>query len=292
MIQKQAEVLIALISIAWGSSYLLMKLGLNGLGVFNLICLRFGIAFIVTALIFPKHIVKIELKTIGYSSILGGILFGVFACLMFGLKTTTTSSAAFLTSTAVVFVLILQVIVTQKWPKFPIIIGVILTISGIALLTIKDSFILEEGSALCIAGAFLYACHIIATDHCTHKTDSLGLGIFQLGFTALYGYVFCLIWEYPALPQNDVEWFAVLGLALICSAFGFVVQPLAQRYTTPERTGLLFSLEPISAALFGYVFLHESLQLAGYIGSVLILGGILVSGKNNGNKLIPKTTQG
>ncbi|EDK35646.1 hypothetical protein [Clostridium kluyveri] len=43
--QKKADLIIALITMAWGSSYLFMKMGLDSIDVFNLVALRFGIAF-------------------------------------------------------------------------------------------------------------------------------------------------------------------------------------------------------------------------------------------------------
>lgn len=286
MTQRKADLLIALISMAWGSSYLLMKLGLGRIEPFNLIALRFGIAFVITALVFIKRVVKTDKKTICYGALLGFILFGTFTFLVIGLMTTTASSAGFLTSATVVFVPLLQTIITRKKPQWPITAGVIFTMTGIALLTIKDSFVLETGAILCILGAFSYAWHIIITNFLTHKADGLLLGIFQLGFAGLYGFIFSMIFEHPILPDSNTEWMAVLGLALLCSAFGFVMQPIAQKYTTPERTGLLFALEPVFSAILGYIFLHEVLQIKGYIGATLVLYGVFVSSiKTDKNKL-------
>lgn len=278
MIQRKADLLIAVISMAWGTSYLLMKLGLNGIEPFTLIALRFGIAFVLTFLLFFKRVSKTDAKTIGYSAVLGLILFGVFTALLYGLKTTTVSSAGFLTSTTVIFVPVLQALITREIPKLPIIAGVVVILTGIGLLTIGDSFSIESGSILCLAGALFYGAHIIVTNSFAHKTDTLQLGVFQLGFTALYGLLFSVGFETPALPVTTTEWIAVWGLAIICSAFGFVVQPIAQQYTTPERTGVLFSLEPVFAAAFGYVFLQEVLQVQGYIGALLVLCGVFISG--------------
>lgn len=275
--QQKADLLIATISMAWGSSYLLMKLGLDGIGPFTLIALRFGIAFALTGIIFFRRVRKTNGKTIKYSALTGLLLFGLFTALMYGLKTTTASSAGFLTSTTVIFIPILQALIKRKMPELPIIAGVLIIIIGVGLLTIENSFIIETGSALCLFGAFLYAVQIIITSSFAHKTDALQLGIFQLGFAALYGWAFSLILETPALPATPAEWIAVLGLALVCSAFGFVVQPIAQQYTTPERTGILFALEPVFAALFGFIFLEEILKLQGYIGAVLVLCGVFVS---------------
>jgi len=97
--QKKADLAIAAVSIAWGTSYLLMKLGLTNMDPFSLIALRFSIAFIITCMIFLRRAVNVTLQTLGHSAVLGLILFGVFAVLMNGLKATTVSSAGFLTST-------------------------------------------------------------------------------------------------------------------------------------------------------------------------------------------------
>lgn len=291
MTQRQADLLIAITSMAWGTSYLLMKLGLNRIEPFSLIALRFGIAFVITFIIFFKRVIKVDSKTISYSALIGLILFGIFTAIMYGLKTTTVSSAGFLTSTTVIFVPILQSLITRNMPKLPIIAGVLVIITGIGLLTIGDSFVIESGSILCLLGAFLYAVHIIVTNFFTHKTDSLQLGIFQLGFAALYGLIFSFIFETPTLPSTTIEWVAVLGLALVCSGFGFVVQPIAQKFTTPERTGVLFALEPVFSALFGFIFLQEILQLQGYIGAILVLYGVCISSikkKENGYKVLNK----
>ncbi|WP_081461967.1 EamA family transporter [Desulforamulus ruminis] len=49
----------AAISVAWGTSYLLMKLGLNTIEPFTLMALRFGIAFVITYIIFFKRLNKV-----------------------------------------------------------------------------------------------------------------------------------------------------------------------------------------------------------------------------------------
>lgn len=282
--QRKADSFIALISMAWGVSYLLMKVGLDGIGPFNMVALRFGIAFVVTALIFNQKVRKANRYMIGYGAILGLILFIVFSFLMYGLKTTTASTAGFLTSTTVVFVPILQTIITQKRPQSKVIVRTLLTIIGIAFLTIQNSISLNVGAAFCIIGALLYACHIILTDRVTHKVDGLLLGIYQLGFAGLYGLIASLAFEKLSLPSSEAQWGAVLGLALICSAFGFVMQPIAQKYTTPEHTGLLFALEPVFSALFAFIFLHELLTVKGYIGAILVLFSVLLSAYKTKNR--------
>lgn len=280
--QRKADGIIAAISMAWGTSYLLMKMGLEGISPFNMVALRFGIASLVTALIFNQKIRKTNKNTLAYGAVLGFILFAVFSFIMYGLQTTTASTAGFLTSTTVVFVPILQLIITRKKPQWQIVIGTILTITGITLLTVQESLEFNVGAVFCVVGALLYAFHIILTDRFTHRADGLLLGIYQLGFAGIFGLIASLIFEKPTLPSNTAQWVAVLGLALVCGAFGFVMQPIAQKYTTPEHTGLLFGLEPVFSAIFASVFLHEILTVKGYIGAGLVLFSVFLSAGRTG----------
>lgn len=257
-----------------------MKMGLNNIDVFNLVALRFGIAFLLTAPIFYKKLCNIDKKTLLYGMILGLALFCVLSTLMFGLKATSASSAGFLAGTTVVFVPLLQIIIYQKTPALSITVSVILTIVGISLLTIDSTFQLDTKSLLCVLAAFIYASQILLTSHFSKMVDPLTLGVLQLGFAGIFGLLFSFIFEHPKLPNNSVEWFAVLSLSVVCSAFGFVLQPIAQKYTTPERTGILFSLEPVFSSIFGFVFLGETLKIQGYLGAILVFSGIIISGIN------------
>ncbi|WP_407938569.1 EamA family transporter [Niallia nealsonii] len=103
------------------------------------------------------------------------------------------------------------------------------------------------------------------------------LGIYQLGFACLFSAIGIFIFETPVLPQKLIHWFAILGLALICSAYGFVMQPIVQKYTAPENTGFFFSLEPIFSAMFAFLFLHENMGRQGYFSALLILTGVLLA---------------
>ncbi|MCC8164628.1 MAG: DMT family transporter [Planctomycetes bacterium] len=279
MTQQRADALIASVYLVWGMSYIFMKVGLDGLGPFNLILLRFGIAFLVMAALFRRHIVPLNRETFLYSAVLGFIVFLLFTLIMYGLRTTTASAAGFLASTTVMFVPILQAVISRKAPRGGVMAGAAAAMAGTALLTLGEGGGLElsGGAVLCVLSALCYAVHILVAGHATKRVDGLALGVWQLGFAAAFGLIGCLPFETPTLPATGGQWGAVLGLALVCSAYGFVVQPVAQRYTTPERTGLLYALEPVFSASFGFVVLGEVLSLSGYAGAALVLSSVFIS---------------
>lgn len=273
----KAELMLIVVTMFWGSSYLFMKMGLGTLGEFNLIALRFGLAFILAALLFRKRLRSVDARTLKYGALLGFLLLGVFTCITFGLKTTTTSNAGFLVALTVVFVPLLDVLIFKKRVAPPQIFGAILAIAGIGLLTLNGSLHVQPGDLLCILAAIFYAVQILVTSRAVKSSDSLNIGILQLGFAGGYALILSAVFESPALPSTLPGWIAILALGIFCSACGFILQPVAQKYTTPTRTGLIFALEPVFAAFFGYWFAHEQLSLQGYTGAALVLLGIIAS---------------
>ena len=73
----------------------------------------------------------------------------------------------------------------------------------------------------------------------------------------------------------------MLYLGLICSAFGFIAQLVAQKYTSAERIGILFCLEPVFATMIGVVYLHEAFGPMSMIGAVMVLTGVILSGRQS-----------
>lgn len=275
MNSRRAELLMASVSLAWGSSYLLMKIGLDGIGPYNLIALRFGIAFFAMSLIFLPRYRQLSAATLAKGVFTGIILFLIFYGMVNGVNHTTASTAGFLTSTTVVMVPVLECLLKRTLPSKTIVISILLSVAGLFLLTAKDGIVFDTGAAYCLTGAFFYAVYIIVFARLAKGNDTLLISIIQLGVASLTGAVFMFLSETPSLPATPTQWGAILGLGLICSAYCFVVQPIAQRYTTPEKIGLIFSLEPVFSALLSWLFLHEILGFKGYTGAILIFAAVI-----------------
>lgn len=274
--QVKADLAMLLVTLFWGSSYLFMQMGLTDLQTFNLIGLRFGIAFVIAALFFHKRLLKTTRKTIFHAFIMGAILFGVFATVTEGVKTTTASQAGFLVSLTVILVPLLSILLKNR-PETRVFFGAGIALIGICLLTLTKELHITQGDALCMATAVFYATHIILTGRLAPQTDAILLGIYQLGFAGLFGFLLSYLVETPKLPSSPKAWLAVLALSILCSAIGFVVQTVAQKYTSPTHTGLIFSLEPVFAALFAFLISGETLTVRGYIGAALVLISVLIA---------------
>ena len=277
MTPKQANFLFLLATIGWGASYLFTKYAIAEILPFALVTFRFGIAFIVTFLIFRKKLVQTNKATILASALLGVILCTTFSTFGFAMQTANPASAGFFMATTVIFVPLIVMLFTRKLPTRQITIGTVVILIGLMLFSLKGTITMEIGLFLCLVTAIMYALHIVVNNFFAKKYDALQLGIYQLGFTAIFGTVMMLVFEPVSYPTTSKGWTSMLLLAVICTAFGLVVQSLAQNATSAEMTGFIFSLEPLFAALFAFIFLGETLNGQEWAGALLIFIGVLAA---------------
>lgn len=277
MIQKYAKLFSASVPLVWGMSYLFMALGASEIPAIELVALRCGIAFVALVLLFFRHLQKtFSWKMMIYSAFAGLLLFAVFYGLVVGVVDTSASTAGFLASTTVVIVPIIQAMMTRKIPDLKTIVAILIVLSGLFLLTGADLSQFNFGAIMCLMAAALYAIYIILSKYFIERVDAMSLGIWQLGFASLYALVGTLALERSVLPHSGTIWAAVLGLALICSAYGWVMQTIVQAYVSAEFTSFMFSLEPIFTAFFALLFFGEWLSSLAYLGTILIFIGVLL----------------
>lgn len=275
--QLRADLMLLMITVFWGASYILTKLALNVLPPFNLTAVRFLIAFAAAAPVFYKNILKSDIRTIKYSLILAAILSAVFILQTFGLQYTTASNAGFLVSLSVVFIPILSFVFLKQKIERKVLIGICIAPVGIALLTINSALSVNSGDILCLLCSVLFAVHVVATGVYTKRVDSVALGVLQLGFVGLFNLVISLFTETVRLPDSAMAWGVIIALSILCTAVGYIVQATAQKYTSAAHTGLILSLEPVFSAIFGFLVLREILSLRGYIGAALLLLSVLIA---------------
>lgn len=274
--QLKADLALILITLFWGVSNVLTKIGLGDIAEFNLIALRFVIAFGLAIIVFWKRVRKSDWRTVRYAATIAGILFAVFAFMTFGLRHTTASNAVFLTCLASIFIPIINFIFLKQKPQAKVLVSIVLAMTGVGLLSFQGKFQLNVGDILCVLCSIAFAVHIIVTEKYTQKVDSVSLGVLQLGFVGLYSLVASFVFEIPTLPTTALSWSVVIVLSIFCTAIAFIVQTVAQKYTDSIHTGLIFTLEPVFGAFFAFLFLNEILTAQGYLGGILLIISIVL----------------
>ena len=277
MKQRQAEILLASVIVARATSLLFSTWSMRSMGPFNLTGLRFGIAFLFLLPLLRKRFKAIRPATVLRGFVLGAVFFATIAAELYGLRATDSSTTSFLENTAIVWVPLLDAAIHRSRIRGRTLSSAAVTLLGVALLTLgKSSFRLGYGELLCLLAALLYAAAILLTARFSREDDPLVLGVLQVGFIGLLGLAAAFLTETPQLPRSGGEWGMILVLALVCSGFGFTLQPMAQRYVSAEKAGMFCALNPLTAAVLGALFLRERLGLWGFAGAALILCGILI----------------
>lgn len=292
MNRKQAELLLAAVILTRSSAYLFSKTGLETLGTFNLLAARFLLGFAVLAIIFFKRMRRINRHDLIGGAVIGAVFTAVMTLELTALKTTDTSTVSFLENTAIVFVPLIEALLIRKLPKPASIASALLALCGVGLLTLRGgAFGFTPGEVCCLCAAVLYAAGIITTDRFSHKCDALLVGIVEVGCIGLFSLVLSFIFEQPRIPSGGTEWGCVLVLALLCTGFGFTLQPVAQSHTTSQRAGLMCALNPSFASILGVVFLSEPVTVQGVCGAALILFSLYIPHFFNGARTQLRTHQ-
>ena len=276
--RRHAELLLAGVIVARATSYLFSKLILEGMGMFNLLGVRFTMAFALLFMLFFSRLKAMNRKTLVAGMIMGGMYFLVVTAELSGLKRMSSGNASFLVNTAIVLVPLLQAVIRKRFPQGKVILSVLLCMIGVAVLTLGGSVGFGAGERFCLLAAILYACTILVTDRLSHSgIDTLAAGVVQVGVIGTLSFAVSFLTETPRLPSGSMEWFGIVMLAAVCSCFGFTLQPVAQSGTTAERAGMFCALNPMVAAALGIVFLHEAFTVKTVVGGILILLGILLA---------------
>jgi len=277
----KARILLLLVTLIWGTTFVLVKSALSAVSplVFNSV--RMLIATAALVVIFHR-----KLRTISRGAIAGGMLLGVFLWLGYafqtsGLRLTTPSKSAFLTGLSVVLVPLLVAVAARRLPSRWTIFGVLAAFAGLYLMTMPagGGFALasmNRGDLLTMGCAASFALHIFFNGRMTRRHAFEHIAVVQVA-TAAVLMPLSIVLESPRLVWSGQVVFALVFTGVVCTAVAFSVQAWAQQYTPATHTALIFSTEPVFAAVTSYLFLGEHLGTRGTMGAVLILGGILIA---------------
>jgi len=274
----QAEIVLVIITIIWGSTFTIVKKALLQVSPILLVALRFWIATAVVAAFMPGQIRHIPSGTILKGLVLSVAFLGGFVFQTLGLRDTTPSNSAFITSLSVILVPVLGFLIFRHRPSIRTALGVLVATGGLVLLLADSSvFSLHSGDFLTLVCAFMFAFHILFLGRFVRQTNYRHLIFVKLACSAVLCSVMAALFESPFAIWDFHLVFYLIVLGILATAAAFFLQGWAQQYANPNHTALIFSLEPVFATLFALIILDQSLSAKEWVGGILILTGILAS---------------
>lgn len=286
----KADLLLLFVVAIWGSTFPIMKIILTGIDSFNFIALRFLLAFFMLAIIYRSEIQKINYPTLKRGALLGVFLSGGYIFQIVGLNYTTASRSGFITGLAVVLVPLLSIFILKEIPGLMNWVGVLLAIAGLYLLTGVSSAGVLPGDYLTLGAAFSFGMQIVLLSKYLKKDSPVVLTLIQLGVVA-FGALLVSLLRGGFGPLNLPTVGVIVYTGIMATAFAYLVQGHAQQFTPPTHAALIFTMEPVFAALFSFLVLNELMGLSGIIGGIMIVLGMIAAELSDRRRSLSKGTE-
>ena len=280
-----ADAALLAVAAAWGLTFPLGKIVLTVLPPFTYLTVRFALAAIVLLSLTPMRGERSAAKPLHSGPLwtqalaVGVVFFFGYAFQVLGLRMTTASQAGFITGMSVIMVPVISGLWLRRAPRPLVLAGIAAATIGLGLLALEGPLAVRIGDLLVLACAVCFAVHIVLVGRLAPALDHRVFAVAQAIPVAVLGAIAALT-EHPGAAiasASPAIWAAIAFMAVTASAGALLVQSWAQRFTTPSHTGLMFTLEPVAAALLAYWLLGEVLTGRQAVGAALIVAGIVTA---------------
>lgn len=264
------------VTAVWGLTFVQVKDAVALYPIFAFLAVRFGIATLTLAAPAAPRLRGLGRRGAGAGVVLGLLLAAGYWLQTAGLARTTVSNAGFITGLYVVFTPLAALAFFRTRIGGAVWLGVALATAGLALLSgvgAGDAF----GDALVLLGSAAYSLQIALMERYAPRYDPIAFTFVEMAASFAGFTLAAVALGQVEAPRGQTVWAALLVTGVFASALGFLVQTWAQRRTSATRTALAFTLEPVWAGFFGYWLAGDRLGVAAWLGSALIMAGILVA---------------
>lgn len=264
-------------TLIWGSSFVILKATLDSVPALWILAIRFiGAAFIM-ALIAGKSLKKLDKKHLIFGFQLGLTMAAAYIFQTFGLQFTTPGKNSFLTATYCVIVPFMTWAFFKKRPDGYNFAAAFICIAGMALVSLSGDLTLGLGDGLTMCCGFFYALQIIVLSRAMRDCSAVLLSMIEFAGAGIICLVAApMVSPFPqSVPVS--AWLSIAYLCLMCTGVCFLLQAYGQKYTPPEPTAIILTLESVFGTALSVIFYREPLTPRILTGFALIFISVIVS---------------
>lgn len=272
---RLAELALLYTTIVWGSTFFLIKDILHDIHPILLLCYRFLAAALImgVALLIIKKPLWQQLR---YGILVGVLLWLTVVPQTIGLEYTTASNSGFITGLFVIFVPLLAMILHRRWLPANQWLAVALSVLGLWLLTGGLAKV-NVGDGLTLLASIACAMHIIAVERAVKRMDPYVLSFQQLALVGALSLITAVLFDLPfGFKESKTLWVMVF-LTIFPTISAFVIQLVAQKHITAVRVAMLFTIEPVFAAIFAWTFGGEPFIWYKACGGLVIVAAMMAA---------------
>lgn len=265
-----------LTTVFWGGSFIFNKIGFREIPPLDFFFYRFALATLLMAVLCLPRLKRLDRGTLKTGILVGLPLAATNLSFVLGVSGTSVSRAGFLNNLFVLLIPLLCFVFWRerldRWSAG----GLFLALAGLWLLAKGGVDGFNQGDLLSTLCALFIALQIIAVSRLVGSEDVYLLSLIQFATVAAVGAVLNV--ALPS-PPFTVTWVSV-GALVYCAVFPtvicFTLQNAYQRYTTPTKAGLIYTMDPVWSMLGGTLLLGERLTAEEWTGCALIFAAVVL----------------
>ncbi|MEG2000026.1 MAG: DMT family transporter [Evtepia sp.] len=279
------SLMLLLTATIWGVAFVAQQVGMDFVGpfAFNTIrCFLGGLVLIPVILMINRKKDPAELASKKRMTWIGGACCGVvmfFAANLqqLGIQYTNAGKAGFITALYIVIVPILGIFLHKK-AGLRIWISVAISVVGLYLLCMKDSFALSKGDFLIFLCAIGFSFHILVIDHFGEKADGVKMSCIQFFVAGILTAVCMFGFEtLPTMTDLYAARYPILYAGILSSGVAFTLQICGQKNMNPTVASLIMSLESVISVIAAWILLGQVLSTREIMGCVLMFTAIVLA---------------
>lgn len=268
------------VAIIWGMGTIMMQVAINcRFSTVLITLLRFVIGAVCVGAFVVRDFKKLNRHYLSLGLLCGTMLFLGFFLLQLGLGDTKPSNSLFLSSCTVIFVPMISWALMKKRPDGKVFRGAVFCLLGVAVLSmdLSGGLSFSKGDLLTLASCLVFSCYNSVMGKYSAGLESLLFTFIQLAAAAL--------WSAVAMPFFPLD-FSVIGaswqgiaavavLGVFNTGLCYIIQTTTQKYASPTKVTMIFSLEAVFGSVFSILFGFEPLTWQLVVGGLIMLLSVL-----------------
>lgn len=295
---RRNSFLLVLAAFIWGIAFVAQSTGGNAVGPYTFNCIRSIIGSIVLLPVIRlsdrlhwsrrKPVSREDRRTL----LTGGVACGIALSIASNLQQVgiymgaPVGKAGFLTACYMLLVPILGLFLKKRcgWNVW---FGVAITVVGLYLLCIQESFSIQFSDFLLLLCALSFAVQILIVDHFVGRVDGVRMACIEFFVCGIISAIPMLfvdmghsvpeISEWASAFADPFAWIPILYAGALSCGVAYTLQIIGQRGMNPTVASLLMSLESVFSVLAGWILLNEALSGREILGCILIFIAVVLA---------------
>ena len=274
-------------ALIWGVSFLLIKLGVEGMSPAALVLFRTTSGFLALAailLIWRRRLFDADWRPLVFSFVFMAVTNAIipWTAIAWGEERISSGLASILNSTTVLWTaLLIYWVMPSERPTFVNYIGVVVGFAGVVILVLPD--IVAHGITGDVLGAIAvviaslsYAVNAMYQRRKMRNVSVFDISVGQLAAGALMSLPIAVT-TLPSLHVEFVPIAAVIALGATGTGVAYLLYYYVMNTLGAVRAAGVTFLVPVTAVFWGVLLLHETISVTFVVGMVVILGGIVLT---------------